>query len=194
MLNLLNKIPFESHAKVIGTMQGVAYFAALMGFLSVMAFSEATEEQCTGALLWKDCVDVAVPTSERLTYLVVGLGLLLLAVVCVVGSLRLMGMRARLKKYAAILTGIESMTVMQLAGIVGSSLNQARDEVQLMIDSDMLDDVYVDYSRDVVVSKKYIPKSSQKTVVVCRRCQAHNELIVGITKSCQYCREPLLLN
>lgn len=194
MLKLLRKIPVNNHSAVIGSMQGAAPIAAFFGLLMILAFSETTEEKCSGALLWKECSDVSVPMSERLTYLAAGVGLLVFALVCVVGSLQLMGVRGRLKKYDAILTGVESMSVMQIASIVRSSPDRVRDEIQLMIDAEMIDDVYIDYGRDLVITKKYVPASSYKTVVVCGKCHANNELIVGITKSCVFCREPLILN
>lgn len=193
MLNLLYKIPAKNHAAIIGSMQGAASFGALMGLLCVMGFSEATEEKCSGALLWKDCKDIAVPISERLTYLAAGIGLLLFALVSVIAAVKLMGVRGRLKKYVAILTGIESMGIAQVASIVRSNQDAVRSEIELAIEADMLEDIYVDYGRNMVISTKYLPKTSHKTVVVCHRCQAHNELIVGITKACNYCREPLLL-
>ena len=57
----------------------------------------------------------------------------------------------------------------------------------------MIGDFYIDYSSDQVVSKKYVPKTSHKTVVKCSECGGNNDLIVGITKHCSFCGQPLLL-
>ena len=50
-----------------------------------------------------------------------------------------------------------------------------RNEIQTLIDSDVINDFYIDYQREEVVSKKYIPKTSHKTVVTCRACGANND-------------------
>ena len=52
-----------------------------------------------------------------------------------------------------------------------------------MIDSGMINDFYIDYQREQVVSRKYIPKMSHKTVVKCSGCGGNNEVIVGITQA-----------
>ena len=193
MFNLLSKIPVKSQKAIAGGLLSAAFFAAMFGFLMTMGFSESTEEKCTGHLVWKKCVDVAVPMSERLTYLVVGVGLVVVALVCVIAALRLTTLSGHLNRYLAILTGVESMSIQQIADITQSRPSKVRDEIQSMISSEMISDFYIDYSADQVVSKKYIPKTSRKTVVKCSECGGNNEVIVGITKHCSFCGQPLLL-
>lgn len=82
---------------------------------------------------------------------------------------------------------------MEIAGITGGSQATVYRDIQRMIDSGVLDDVHIDYQAEEVVSKRYVPKSSHKTVVTCRACNANNELIVGITRACSACGEPLVL-
>lgn len=64
---------------------------------------------------------------------------------------------------------------------------------QSLIDSDAISDFYIDYTADNVVSRKYLPKTSHKTVVKCSECGGNNEVIVGITRHCSFCGQPLLL-
>lgn len=61
-----------------------------------------------------------------------------------------------------------------------------------MINSEMISDFYIDYGADRVFSRKYIPKTSHKTVVKCSECGGNNEMIVGITKPCSFCGQPLM--
>lgn len=193
MFNLLSKIPVKSHKAISDGLLSVSLLTGIFGLLMVMTFSDSTEEKCTGYLAWKDCVDIAVPTSERLTYLVVGVGLFAVALVSAIAALRLRTLPGRFNTYFAILTGVESMTVQQIADITRSRPARVRDEIQSMISSEMITDFYIDYSADQVVSKKYIPKRSYKTVVKCSECGGNNEVVVGITKNCSFCGQPLLL-
>ena len=66
-------------------------------------------------------------------------------------------------------------------------------DLQSMIKSEMITDFYIDYGADQVVSTKFVPKTSHKTVVKCSECGGNNELIVGITRSCEFCGQPLLM-
>jgi hypothetical protein len=68
---------------------------------------------------------------------------------------------------------------------------QVRTDLQSMINSEMITDFHIDYGADQVVSTKFIPKTSHKTVVKCSACGGNNELIVGVTRNCAYCEQPL---
>jgi hypothetical protein len=57
----------------------------------------------------------------------------------------------------------------------------------------LLEDYYVDFLTERVVSKKYTPKTSHKTVVSCTGCGDRNEVIVGIPRPCSSCGQPLVL-
>lgn len=144
--------------------------------------------------MWKKCTESAIPVADRLPFLLIAVGLLVLALVCVLAALRLTTLQGHLKRYQAILTGVETMSIQRIAGVANSTPSKVRREIQAMIDSNMIDDFYIDYGADEVVSKRYVPKTSYKTVVTCQACGANNELIVGITRPCAACGEPLVLN
>tara|TARA_Y100000815_G_scaffold99873_2_gene88516 strand:- start:3182 stop:3775 length:594 start_codon:yes stop_codon:yes gene_type:complete len=190
---LVQRIPADARKSIAGGLVFAAVFAVLFGFLDLMIFTESTEEKCEGHLWNKECTDVAIPLGERIPHLFIAIGLFALAALAVVCALLLTLTQSHLKKYQAILTGVESMPVQQIADITHMRVSRVRNEIQTLIDSDEISDFYIDYQRDQVVSKKYVPKSSHKTVVTCRLCGAHNELIVGITRSCAACGEPLIL-
>ena len=132
---------------------------------------------------------------QRVLMFLGGLALAGVTVVLVAGSIKLATPRGKgsLAKYDAILTGVESIRVTLIAEIVDLKPSTVRSEIQAMIDSEMISDFYIDYGRDEVISKKYTPKSSRKTVVNCSGCGHHNDLIVGITRHCAACGQALLL-
>lgn len=193
MFNLLSKIPAKSHEKISRGLLTIAAFAGLLGLIAFAGFGDSTNEKCTGSFAWKKCVDVAVPMSERVIALVFCILLLAVAAVCVIAALRLMTLSGHFNRYLAILTGVESMSIQQIANITRSRPTKVRDEIQSMIDSEIITDFYIDYAADQVVSRKYIPKTSHKTVVKCSECGGNNEVIVGITRHCSFCGQPLLL-
>lgn len=189
MLRVLSRIPARTQKPLA---QGLLYAAGLIavfGVLFVMAFTEKTKT--SGSLWWKKTTEISL--SERQPYLFVGIGMLVVAALCVAAAIRLITMQGNLKKYVHILTGVESMTIQQIVDITNSSRSKVSRDIQTMIDSGMIGDFYIDYKSEQVVSKKYIPKRSHKTVVTCSGCGGNNELIVGITKTCSFCGEPLVL-
>jgi hypothetical protein len=190
---LFARVPAEQRKSAASAALSVAALCALFGFLMFMGFSESSEEKCTGHLWNKECVDVAIPMSERANYLIATVALVCVALACVWVAMRLSTVKEPSRRYHAILIGEEQITVQRIASIVDQSPATVRREIQVLIDSGEIDDFYLDMSADMVVSRKYIPKTSHKTVVVCQACKAHNEIIVGITKSCSYCRQPLVL-
>ena len=119
--------------------------------------------------------------------------LVVVALTIVLLALGLLTMRGNSNRYLAILAGVETIPIQRIAEITNSRPSKVRDDIQSMIDSDMIADFYIDYSADLVVSRKYIPKASYKTVVTCTSCGGNNELIVGITKTCSFCGQPLVL-
>lgn len=181
-----------SKPKVLLTVGGLA--AGIAGVVLVTLFfkDERTEE--SGHMWWKDSTTTEVPLDTRLTYLFIGICLLVVAALCVVVPISLARRRRSLKKYLAILTGVEHLRVQQIADITGLTKSRVFGDLQTMIDSGAIDDFYIDYQSEQIVSKKYVPKNSHKTVVTCSGCGGHNDLIVGITKPCSFCGEPLLLS
>jgi len=189
MRGVLSRIPVRLQKPVAKGLLVAAFFAADFGALNVMGFSKSTET--SGWLWWQETTEI--PLSERLPYLVTGVGLFAVAVICVAVAIRLITLQGSLKKYSAILTGIESIPVQKLADITNSSARKVYGDIEAMIGSGMISDFYLDHSIEQVVSKKYVPKTSHKTVITCSGCGGNTEIIVGITRPCTYCGEPLVL-
>ena len=179
----------------------LVFVALILGIVGAVFFglyfrAERTETESSGHLWWKDetTTTTEIPMGTRLVFLLVGLTLLTIAALCVYVRIKQARRRAAQRKYLAILTGVERMKAHQIAGIAGVSQATVYRDIQRMIDIGIIDDIHIDYQAEEVVSKKYVPKTSHKTVVTCRACNANNELIVGITRACAACGEPLVLN
>lgn len=183
----------KSHGLVL-----VAVAFGIVGavFSGLFFRTESTETETSGHLWWKDetITTTEVPLSTRLIFLSIGLALVLVAAVCVYVQVRRSALRKSQRKYVAILAGVERIKIQQLAGITNLTPTVVYRDIERMMDAGLIDDVHIDYQAEEVVSKKYVPKSSYKTVVACRACGANNELIVGITRACAACGEPLVLN
>ncbi len=193
MLSQLSRIPVQHQQPIASGLLLAAIATSLFGSLMAMGFTETTKEECTGHLFLKKCVEAQIPLSVRITYLLAAIALFAVALTCVAATLKLMTMQGHLKRYEAILTGVESLSVPRIAEITNSRPTKVRTEIQGLIDSGLISDFYIDYSADQVHSRKYVPKTSHKTVVKCSECGGNNEMIVGITKHCSFCGQPLLL-
>lgn len=170
-----------------------AVLSALFGALCFGVASEETQTKSSGHLWWRSETTSNVATETRVGWLMAGIVMVLIAVALAAVAIRLAKGRAALKKYEAILTGVEVIPVQQISDITGHSRSRVYKDLQAMLRSGMIDDVYVDYQREQVVSRKYIPKTSYKTVVTCSGCGGNNEVIVGITRTCSFCGQPLVL-
>jgi hypothetical protein len=201
----MRKKPSDLSSMVAWCRTHVVLVMVLIGALMVSAgailLDESAQEtrkstKTTGHLWWAKTTTTIthIPEAERRMNLLMGVGWLIAAAVVFAAAAWLFRRQRRSKRYQAILTGIESMDVQRIAGITGDPVVRVRREIQHMIDSEAITDIYIDYEADRVISKKYIPKMSHKTVVVCTGCGARNELIVGITKACDYCGDPLVLS
>lgn len=176
----------------LAVLGGLGSFILFMfGLLLFFGYNQATES--SGMLWWSETHDV--PMSERVGYLQG-------AIVCWVAAAILGGVtiwltvirRARgdrLKRYVPILKGVESIPVQQVASIVNVKPARVYQDIQRMIDSGMIEDFYLDYQTGQIISKKYTPEHSHKTVATCPSCGARSEVIVGITRPCVYCGQPL---
>jgi hypothetical protein len=189
MLRVPFRIPVILQKPVAMWLLGVAGLSLIFGVIFIGIYSVTTKT--TGMLWWKKTTEI--PLSERRPYLILAICLFAVAILCAVAAIRLFSMQGTLKKYLAILTGVESMKVQQIADITNSSTSKVYRDIQAMIDCEMVRDFYIDHSAGQVVSKKYIPKRSYKTVVTCPGCGDNNELIVGITRHCSSCGQPLVL-
>lgn len=181
-----------SARQTLGVVGGLGAFLLLMfGLLLFMGYSNTTEQ--SGMLWWQSTNEV--PLDERIPYLQGAIVCWVFAAVLggVTLSVTLRGTTSRLKRYGPILKGVESMPVQQIAGIVNVKPARVYKDLQRMIDSGDLADVYIDYQAGQVVNKKYTPDRSHKTVATCPSCGARSEVIIGVTRSCSYCAQPLPL-
>lgn len=166
----------------------------LYGLFMYLPYARTTET--TGMLWWKDARDV--PMSERLPYLQGAIALWVLGVTLVAIAIWLMATAPerqldKLKRYIPILKGVEHIPIQQIASITNSNPSVVYRDIQTMIDSSMVEDIYIDYQAERVVSRKYIPEQSYKTVAKCPSCGANTEVIIGITRACSYCGQSLTL-
>lgn len=170
---------------------GLSVLLILFGLLLFLGYSQATES--SGMLWWRETREV--PMSERAPYLqgaiICWVGAAALAIVTVWLSVTGGSRGNRLKRYVPILKGVESIPVQQIAGIVNARPARVYQDIQRMIDSGMIEDFYIDYQSGQVISKKYTPDRSQKTVTTCPGCGARSETIIGIARACAYCGQPL---
>ena len=193
MLSVLSRIPVRTQKPLAEGLLFAAVPVSLFGLLLVMAFTETTKTESSGHLWWKEDTTTQIPLSERMPYLLIGICLFVVAILCLVAAIKLITTQGRLKKYPPILVGVESMTIQQIADITNSSRSKVYRDIQTLIDSGIVENFYIDHKAERVVSKKYIPERSHKTVVTCSGCGGNNELIVGITRTCSFCGQPLVL-
>lgn len=193
MFGILSRVPVRRQtitARVLLILAGLSIVGAI---IPMAEFTTTVETKSSGALWWKETTERQIPLTERRPYLFVAICLFVVAVLLVTSSIRLLTMKGSLKKYPPILVGVESMGVERIAKITNANVARVYRDVQAMIDSGMISDFYIDYQTEQVVSKKYVPERSHKTVVTCSGCGGNNELIVGITKVCSFCGQPLVL-
>ena len=163
MYRLLSRIPVNMQKPIAFGVLWVAMILALFGVAGIADFTEKTKS--SGHLFWKDTAERTL--GERMPSLLGGLAAIALALLCVVAALRLITVQGGLKKYPPILTGVESMKIQQIADITNSKPSRVYRDIQTLIDSGVVKDFYIDHKAGQVVSRKYIPKRSHKTVVTC---------------------------
>lgn len=193
MQGLLSRVPVKKQKKIAGGLLYAAVMAALFGYLLLSGYMETSDTEKTGWLWWEKTTTIEIPLAQRLPYLYGAIGLFAFVLVCVILAVALYTLSGSLKRYTPILTGVESISIQKIADITNSKPARVYRDIQSMIDSGMINDFYIDYGGEQVVSKKYVPKTSYKTVVACPGCGARNELVVGITRTCDSCGQPLQL-
>ena len=186
---MIGRIPIKYHKGLIGALLGAAFFVGDFSFLMFLGFFE--EKETTGIIFKKTVVH---PLSERLPYLFIGIGLIIIAILCLIFALKLVLYQGQHKKYKAILKGIDSISVSKVSEITNTTERQTMNVIQNMIDSSLIDDVYVDYTRREIVNKNYIPNDIKKTVNTCKNCGRNNIVIIGVPKKCDYCQTPIVLS
>ncbi|WP_300591491.1 hypothetical protein [Microbacterium sp.] len=186
--------PPTPRQSLFGSLLGLAFLLLLVGMLQFLQYTRTTETE--GMLWWQETREI--PAGERAPYLQGAIAFWIFGAIVAVTAIWLMTRRPRqqrdkLKRYLPILKGVESMPVQQIAAITNTNPSTVYRDIQKMIDSGMADDIYLDYQGERVVSKKFVPDRSHKTVVTCPSCNARSEVIVGITRTCAYCNQPLPL-
>ena len=166
----------------------------MFGLLMFLGYARTTET--SGMLWWQE--ERVVPMSERVPYLQGAIALWVVAAALGAVAVWLLvtvpeRKLNKLKRYVPILKGVERIPVHEIASITNSNPSVVFRDIQTMIDTGMIQDFYVDYQAGQVVSRKYVPEQSHKTVVKCLSCGANSEVIVGITRACTYCGQPLVL-
>jgi len=181
----------------IGTNLPIALFALLaavilvaLGATSLVAFTDSEETRTTGQLWWKETTTTYIPVSQRLGFIIFGVLAICAAAFCGAVALRLNSALARLAQYPVIFIGLEVMPIQQIVEITGHTRAQVISDLQVLIETDQLPDIYVDLQASSVISKAYLPKVSHKVVTTCSQCGQINELIRGIPKPCMKCMEP----
>lgn len=190
MRRVLSQIPVAKQKDIAKTLILLAALVCSMASLSMLGFTKATET--TGLLWWQETKEI--PLSERMSYLYAAIGLYASGAVLAVVGVALSMMQGSLRKYAPILTGVDFISIQSIADIVNKSSRKVYRDVQAMIDSGMVSDVYIDHKAGLVVSKTYIPKNSHKAVATCSGCGGNTEVFVGIPKPCSFCGQPLIVN
>lgn len=193
MRAVLSRIPAKKHKAIAGGLLYASVMAALFASLELTGFTRATKSETSGWLWWQETTTSEIPLGERLPYLLIAIGMYFVAIAGALTAARLYTLQGGLKKYSAILVGVEAISIQKIADITNSRATRVLKDIQAMIDSGLISDFYIDYGSEQVVSKKYIPASSYKTVVTCSGCGGRSELIVGITKVCNFCKQPLVL-
>ena len=195
MHGILSRIPVSKQNLVARSLLVAAGVLLAYGvLLPAVQFTTTAESSSSGALWWRETTERSVPLDERLPYLFIAIAGFAVVALLVATAVRLFTMQSSLRKYPPILVGVESMRIQQIADIANTSMTRVYRDIQAMIDSGMISDFYIDYKAEQVVSKKYIPERSHKTVVTCSGCGGNSEVIVGIPRDCSFCGQPLVLN
>ncbi|CAM3450224.1 Helix-turn-helix type 11 domain-containing protein [Nocardioides dubius] len=190
MFNGLSRLPLKLHKPIAIGAFLAAGFCVFAGGLTLLIMTDPPEQKCKGHLWAKKCVDLPKDNTAEIVTAVIFFSISLLLLVA---ALKLLTSEGRLKRYLPILKGVESLDVQRIVDITGSRRAIIYRDLQALIDAHMVADLYIDYGADRVINKRYIPGASRKVVVKCTECRANNEVAIGITKVCSFCRQPLLL-
>ena len=160
----------------------------LGGLIGIGEFVQETET--TGLFWWKKTVYRSL--SERMPSLILAIGLILIAVVCLCVALRITLMIGRHKRYLAIIKGNDRLLIQRIASITNTNIKRVMNDLQNMIDLGYIEDYYIDYEQGLLIDKSYVPNKIVKKIVKCPECGANNEVIVGQSNYCVSCRGLLL--
>ena len=189
MRGVITRIPFRLQKPLAGGLAGAAAIAVAAGLINLTLRSDIEETFFQDAFTAESAAD-----QKRADMLLVSVCLFVGAVLLLVIAGLLATESDRLKKYLPILKGTELISIQEIIDITGSKRSTVYGDLRSLINSNMINDLYIDYKAEHVVSKTYIPGSSSKTVITCDGCGGNNEVIIGITKPCSFCGQPLKLN
>jgi hypothetical protein len=198
LTNVLSKVPVKYHKRLRFGLLYVAFLSFIIGMSLLMAFTEETETitKESGHLFWKKTTETTIhhDLSERLPYLIGAVVLISVAVICLVTALRLILLYGRYKKYLAIIKDNDKLLIQQVADINNSNPRQVMNDLQNMIDSNYINDYYIDYKRGMLVDKNFFPEKFDKKTVKCQACGATNEVVIGNASNyCMYCDSLIIL-
>lgn len=101
------------------------------------------------------------------------------------------------KHYINLIVNQQQTSIDNIAAAVGVSYDDAKKDLQKMIDCGYFSGAYIhEGNREFVMEQKQ-PKaevnsgSAQTKVVVCKSCGANNTVIIGKTCECEYCGSPI---
>jgi hypothetical protein len=125
------------------------------------------------------------------------------------GSNRMKKNAAKLKKYISVVINNNQTSIDNIAAAIPTDYEQAKNDLQKMIDSGYFQGAYIDASnREIVLPKRenspstnlsenniqYENKSMEQPrfkVVICKNCGANNTVAEGNLCECEYCGSPL---
>src|SRR5690606_4191807 len=170
-INALSKVPVKYHKGLRIGLLYTAFMAFAFGLLSFMVFTEETETitKESGFLFWKKTTETTIhhDLSERIPYLIVAIVLLVVTVVCLVTALRLILVFGRYKKYLPIIKGHDKILIQQVADINNSNPRLVLNDFRNMIDSNYINEFYIDYKQGLLVDVNYIPENYVKKIITC---------------------------
>ena len=184
---IVSKVPVKYHSALRRGLLFVAFFAGDFGLLLFIGFTEEKEE--TGLLIKKT---IYHPLSERLGYLAGSIVLIIIALISLLLAWKITTIGGRFKKYIGMIQGVDRIELQRLAEMTNSSPRDVADDLQNMIDSEFIENYYIDYKNEMLVNRSLASKQLKKISVKCQQCGATNEVIVGMSERCEYCDSPLV--
>lgn len=191
LTNAFSKIPVNYLKGLRIGLLWVSLISFVVGLILFIPFNTKTETitKESGHLFWKKTKEITIhhDLSERMPYLIWGIILLIIAVICFFIALKLMLLTGRYKKYSFIIKGTDQLSIQQIADMSNSDPRQVTNDLQNMINSNYINGYYIDYKQGVLVDKNHILEKMEKKIVKCHSCGANNEVVIAQSNYCKYC-------
>jgi hypothetical protein len=125
------------------------------------------------------------------------------------GAKRMKKNAEKLKKYISIVINNNQTSIDNIAAAIPTDYEQAKKDLQKMIDNDYFQGAYIDTAnREIVLPKRENSQSTNMSgnniqhenrdmgqlrfkVVICKNCGANNKIAEGKICECEYCGSPL---